>query len=224
MRPHRTVALLAASLTVLVAVPVGWLLTRPADSVGQPPATAGASAPATAQGSLPAATPTVPVRPAVPAPAPERIAPVRLAVPSAGVDAQVLPVGVAADGQVEIPEDASRVGWYRFGPGPTSEQGSVVLVGHRDSRSQGAGALFRLDRVRPGDRITVTLADRTAVAYRVVERRQYDKQVVPLAQLFDRTGSPRLTVITCGGPYDAQLGGYQNNLVVTAVPLGIGPA
>lgn len=224
MRPRPALALLAASLTVLVAVPVAWLLSRPAGSAGQPPAAPAASAPVTAQGSPPAAPPTVPVRPAVPAPTPERIPPVRVAVPSAGVDAPVLPVGVAADGQVEIPEDASRVGWYRFGSAPTSEQGSVVLVGHRDSRSQGAGALFRLDRVRPGDRITVTLADRTAVVYRVVERRQYSKQVVPLAQLFDRTGSPRLTLITCAGPYDPQLGGYQDNLVVTAVPLGTGPA
>jgi hypothetical protein len=36
--------------------------------------------------------------------------------------------------------------------------------------------------------------------------------------VFARTGAPRLRLITCGGEYDVDAGGYQQNLVVTAVP------
>ncbi len=40
-----------------------------------------------------------------------------------------------------------------------------------------------------------------------------------MAELFARSGPARLTVITCGGPYLADQGGYQDNVVVTAVPV-----
>lgn len=32
-------------------------------------------------------------------------------------------------------------------------------------------------------------------------------------------GSPRLTLITCGGPFDAEARHYRDNIVVTAVPV-----
>ncbi|WP_324275346.1 class F sortase [Blastococcus brunescens] len=42
----------------------------------------------------------------------------RLAVPALGVDTLVDPVGVEPDGQMTIPAEVDRVGWYRFGPAP----------------------------------------------------------------------------------------------------------
>ena len=36
--------------------------------------------------------------------------------------------------------------------------------------------------------------------------------------VFDRSGPAVLRLITCGGAYDAEDGGYQDNLVVTATP------
>jgi sortase (surface protein transpeptidase) len=141
---------------------------------------------------------------------------------SIGIDATVRPVGVAADGQVEIPEDARQVGWYRFGPAAGQPRGSVVIVGHRDSRTQGAGALFRLNEAQVGDIVALTMADGSELSYRVVERRQYEKKVLPLSQLFDWEGPARLTLVTCGGPYDKRQGGYLDNIVVTALPLDSG--
>jgi hypothetical protein len=39
-----------------------------------------------------------------------------------------------------------------------------------------------------------------------------------LRQLFSGTGAPRLTLITCGGSFDAARRSYRENVVVTAVP------
>jgi hypothetical protein len=49
-------------------------------------------------------------------------------------------------------------------------------------------------------------------------REVYAKQELPLARLFARDGKPRLTLITCGGAFDAGERRYDDNIVVTAVP------
>lgn len=217
MRTRSLATLAVVSLMVVVGVPLAWGLGGSSTPAGIPQPAAPLPAPS---GPAVATAPAVPVRPATPGPVTDPSPPVRVVVAGAGIDAPVRAVGIGADGQVEVPADARQVGWYRFGPEPGSEAGSAVLVGHRDSRTQGAGALFPLDRARPGDRVTVTLADATVVTYQVTERRWYDKQALPLASLFDRSGPARLTLVTCGGAYDPERGGYQQNLVVTAVPVG----
>jgi hypothetical protein len=51
----------------------------------------------------------------------------------------------------------------------------------------------------------------------VVGVERFDRQGLP-EELFSRQGPERLRVITCGGEYDPDAGGYQQNLVVTAAP------
>jgi hypothetical protein len=55
------------------------------------------------------------------------------------------------------------------------------------------------------------------VDYRVVAVRSVEKSGLP-ASLFRRTGPPRLVVITCGGAFIPEAGGYQENLYAVAVP------
>ena len=43
------------------------------------------------------------------------------------------------------------------------------------------------------------------------------KSTVPLAEVFDRSGEPRLILITCGGAYHRGTG-YTDNVVATALP------
>ncbi len=42
----------------------------------------------------------------------------------------------------------------------------------------------------------------------------------PLDELFRRDGAPRLTLITCGGPFLPESGSYRDNVVVVAEPAG----
>jgi len=57
-----------------------------------------------------------------------------------------------------------------------------------------------------------------AVTFAVTTSAYYDKQALP-AELFDRQGPARLTLITCGGAFDPDRGGYQQNYVVVARPI-----
>lgn len=145
-------------------------------------------------------------------------APRRLLIPRLGVRAPVDPVGVGPDGQTEIPQDDSRVGWYRFSPEPGAGQGSAVIVGHIDARSQGLGVLAALSRVGEGDQVVVERADGSTLRYAITSRRTVAKSALAASGAFRVDGRPVLTLITCAGPYRRDHGGYQNNLVVQAVP------
>jgi hypothetical protein len=68
-----------------------------------------------------------------------------------------------------------------------------------------------------GARITVTGTDGAVRGYRVVGRETYPKSAIPLQKYFARDGEARLTLITCGGPFDASARSYRDNVVVTAV-------
>jgi hypothetical protein len=142
--------------------------------------------------------------------------PVRVTVSAVGIDAAIRPVGVAADGQMALPPNPRVLGWYRFGPSPGAD-GSAVLAGHLDSRRYGLGPLVRLRNVETGDLVEVTSADGSSLTYRVDGVARFEQQGLP-DDVFARTGAPRLRLITCGGEYDVGAGGYQQNLVVTAVP------
>jgi hypothetical protein len=218
---------LIGSLALVLGIPAAWSSSRPVEAGGSRAATTHNATPARpaarparapAAGSDPAPGLWSPAEAPPPAAAPAR--PVEVDIAGIGVAAAIDPVGVGRDGSMVIPDDALRVGWYQYGAAPGSATGSAVLAGHVDSLRQGRGAMFPLREIEVGASVRVRLADGTVVGYRVVARDQLAKEGLPVAELFSRTGPPRLTLITCGGDYDRAAGGYQHNVVVTAVPVG----
>ena len=143
--------------------------------------------------------------------------PVRIRMGTVDIDAAVRPVGVERDAQMELPGDPRVMGWYRYGPAPGDPVGSAVLAGHLDAVGFGLGPLARLRDVEVGDRVEVDQSDGTSQVFVVRRVQRFDRQGLP-PELFARTGPGLLRVITCGGAYLPEAGGYQENLVVTAVP------
>ncbi|WP_203936697.1 class F sortase [Spirilliplanes yamanashiensis] len=149
----------------------------------------------------------------------DTVEPRRLRIPALRLDASVVGVGIdRRSGDFAVPPSVDRVGWYRWGPGLEATAGSVVIAGHVDSAEQGRGAFFRLRELDDGDTVTVAGADGRERAYRVVARQTFDKRRIPLEKFFARDGATRLTLITCGGPFDPKTGHYRDNVVVTAEP------
>src|SRR5918993_1304689 len=72
--------------------------------------------------------------------------PVSIAIPAAGVEARVVPVGLQPGGTMEVPE-VDLAGWYELGPRP-GEAGPAGIVGDVDSRSGPAGGAL-LKRAPP---------------------------------------------------------------------------
>jgi hypothetical protein len=143
--------------------------------------------------------------------------PVRVRIDRLGVTATVVPVGVDKAGDVVIPTSVDTVGWYRFGPA-LGDPGSVVVAGHVDSAEQGDGAFARLRELEPGDRVVVTGSSGRPATFRVVSREEYPKATIRLDRYFTADGPSRLTLMTCGGPFDRRTGHYRDNVVVTALP------
>ena len=62
----------------------------------------------------------------------------RLVIPAIGVNAAIQKVGITSKGEMEVPENASKVGWFEFGPRP-GERGSAIIAGHFDGENGEAG-------------------------------------------------------------------------------------
>jgi hypothetical protein len=145
--------------------------------------------------------------------------PVRVEIAVVGIDLPVQPVGVRTDGWMDVPENPSVVGWYRFGPAPSTERGATVLAAHVDSLRYGLGPFARLKELTPGAEVLVTDDAGTTTSYRVAEIRRTGKADLVDAGVFDRAGDPRLHLITCGGSFDRQSRTYSDNVIVTAIPV-----
>jgi hypothetical protein len=211
-----TLIALAAGVTAAVAGGVALAVDR------SEPASVGADQVLQLSSPSPASPgpslPSVPIQQGLPSTAPT-IAPAKLRVPAMNLTAGVNPVGTdPATGDFAVPPSVDEVGWYRFGPGLEAAEGSVVIAGHVDSAKQGRGAFFRLRELKPGDPISLTGSDGRAYEFRVVAREEYQKAKIPLDRYFARDGAMRLTLITCGGPFDEATRHYRDNIVVTAVP------
>lgn len=217
-----------SGLMLLIGAPVTWQLSQPEETVGvlpAPTAVAHLEEPDPAVGPDPAADPAPvaaePDAEAEPAtdPEPEPVEqPTHLQVPAISVDAPVVPVGLEDDGSMEIPHDISTIGWYELGVTP-GETGTAVLSGHVDSRSQGRGAFWDLRRLDVDDIVSVDHDDGTTSDWRVTARTVYDKDELPIADIFTRFGDTRMVLITCGGAFDNTSRHYEDNVVVYTEPV-----
>lgn len=232
-RSPRAVAGLAVALTLLgvgVVGVVGALVGMEDGTVRVGASTAASTPPPVTTPAVPApasspadAAPAVPVAPATPPPPPAAspTAPVRVVVPAQGIDVPVDPVGVAADGQMEIPPLAERGGWYRFGADPGDAAGTTVVAAHVDSvASGGTGPFVRLADVRPGDAVEVALADGSTRTYAVDRVEEFPKSQARWPDVFTRDGPARLALVTCGGTFDTGTRHYRDNVLVIATPVG----
>ncbi|MFF4757973.1 class F sortase [Streptomyces sp. NPDC001292] len=149
-----------------------------------------------------------------PAPLPRSRA-TTLRIPSLGIDAPIIGIGLDGDRELQTPPlDKPRlVGWYDGGPTP-GEPGTAIAVGHRDTRS-GAAVFAGLGRLGPGHRIEVRREDGRTAVYTVDKVRVFDKARFPDKEVYGTSRRPELRVITCGGLYTHRAG-YSSNVVVFA--------
>jgi hypothetical protein len=141
--------------------------------------------------------------------------PAALHLPTLQISAVVDPVD-SLHGILEVPDDISHVGWWQRSARPGSSTGSMVIDGHIDSAAAGAGALFHLAALSPGDPITLSTTTGAVITYRVQARRIYVKARGLPADLFTQTGPARLVIISCGGTFDAAHRSYDDNIVIFA--------
>ncbi|MGW0084892.1 class F sortase [Streptomyces sp. NPDC003393] len=138
-----------------------------------------------------------------------------LRIPSLGIDAPVIGIGLGADRQLRTPpvDKPKLVGWYEDGPTP-GEPGTAIAVGHRDTKT-GAAVFAALGQVERGRRIEVRRADGRSAVYTVDKVSVFDKDRFPDKEVYGPARRPELHLITCGGLYTRRAG-YSSNVVVFA--------
>lgn len=187
--------------------------------------TASARTPGTPTDPRPAAVSSAPAAPATaaaiepqamatPVPVMARSVPVRVEVPSIGVDSGLMELGLRSDGTMEVPPEAFPAGWYNGAPTP-GELGPAVIAGHIDWVT-GPAVFADLSAVGVDDEVVVTRADGTRAVFRVTSVGQYDKDAFPTDLVYGDLDHAGLRLITCGGSWDAEAGHYRDNTVVFA--------
>ena len=154
----------------------------------------------------------------------------RILIPGYEVDAPVIVLGLDEDNVMESPDEPCDVAWYDF----TSYPGfgsNAVFSGHVDwfnLGSQGCrcdspggcggagGAVFwDLKNMVMGDLIEVRLQDGTVYQYEVISRRQVSG-ASDFSEIVSATEKEIITLITCGGSFDANRGHYNDRVVLQA--------
>jgi sortase (surface protein transpeptidase) len=141
-----------------------------------------------------------------------RSRPIKITIPSLGVNTKVGTLGLQPDHQVMVPTNTRVVGWYKDGP-PPGQIGSAVILGHVDS-TQGPGAFFALKSMKAGARINLVLADGAVTVFAVTKVVQYSKSSFPDRLVYGSNGTRALQLVTCGGTFDHATGHYESNIVV----------
>ncbi|MDO8307902.1 MAG: class F sortase [Actinomycetota bacterium] len=143
-----------------------------------------------------------------------RGAPVRLRIPAIGVTSSLIRLGLQRDGSLQVPSTAGQAGWFTGAPTP-GRLGPAIIVGHVHWNGQ-AGVFSRLGRLDFGDRILVTRADGTILAFRVTRVSRFAKAHFPTELVYGNIDHSGLRLITCDG-FDAAGKAYVDNLVVFAM-------
>jgi LPXTG-site transpeptidase (sortase) family protein len=157
--------------------------------------------------------PALPPEPPVPTAPPAMIL-----IPSLDVHRPVEAVGLDGQGAMENTVNFWNAGWYKGGPVP-SAPGDAVIEGHAGYPD--APLLFgRLQQLRAGDQIVVVLADGTRRLFLVDSLSIWPAGTSPPG-MGEPYGPPRLTLLTCTGPFDANYKTYADRLAVEASYAGL---
>lgn len=141
-------------------------------------------------------------------------APVKIEMPTIGVDSELMTLGLRGDGTMEVPPGAFPAGWFSGSPTP-GERGPAVIVGHIDWVT-GPGVFFRLGSLAVGDEIRVSRADGSVAVFRTLEVAQYPKDAFPSDLVYGNIDHAGLRVISCGGEFNSRTGHYEDNIVAFA--------
>ncbi|MET1044747.1 MAG: class F sortase [Microbacteriaceae bacterium] len=177
----------------------------------------------------PTGTSTVPPTPAVDVPQVDAdisatqpaatIPPVRVRVADLGIDMPITSLGLAPDGTMGLDPNPAVAAWYQHGPAPSWGRGATVIAAHVDSLVYDIGPFAKLATAAVGQEVVLTTAEGLGHRYLIDSVQLIDKAAVPWDAIFDRTGTARLTLVTCGGEFDYDTLHYLGSVIVTATPV-----
>jgi len=210
-RGRRRTTAAVLSVTALAACAGAWMVHDGLRSSAPPQPSAWDAVPATAAAAPSGSgSPSGTAQPAMPS-----STPVRIRIPSIGVDAPVTGERLGPGRRLSVPSDTDRnlAGWFQDGPAPGTA-GNAIMLGHVDTFS-GPAVFYNLGSLHKGQEVDVTRNDHSTAVFSVDAIAVYAKDDFPSQKVYGPTNRPELRLITCGGGYTKSTG-YLGNVVVYA--------
>lgn len=147
--------------------------------------------------------------------------PIRLSIPSIGVNAPFTGLGLNASGGLNPPppDNTNLVGWYQDGTVP-GNRGPAIVLGHVDTKTA-PGVFWGLSSVTPGTTVDIARDDKVTATFTVDSVQVFAKDQFPDDLVYGKTSDAQLRLITCGGAYDRKRADYTANVVVFAHLTGL---
>lgn len=157
----------------------------------------------------------------VPSSGPRFDTPWELILPSAGIRAAVVQVGLTADGAMGSPDNPFVVGWFNRSALP-GELGNALLGGHRDYQDRDGnidvGVCWKLDETGVGDQLIMfDEAQNRYYVYDIVDKATIRPDSEEAIRYLSQTRESVITLITCSGDFDEQTHSYEERLIVVAL-------
>ena len=121
-------------------------------------------------------------------------------LPTLGVLAPIVKVGIDGANKMVVPHNAIDVAWLDRG-GIHGYTNNVVLAGHI-SYSRVPGSFMRIGSLRPGDEVKMDM-NGEHYTYRVQFVCLFGRDTDRASQIMGYTEKPSLTLISCGGGWDS---------------------
>ncbi|HCM37249.1 MAG: Peptidase C60 sortase A and B [Candidatus Gottesmanbacteria bacterium GW2011_GWB1_43_11] len=139
----------------------------------------------------------------------------RLKIAKLNLDTQVEPVGLTQTNNLDTPQDAANLGWYKFGPVPGGA-GNALINGDYDTATGNSGIFADLDKLQTGDEIEVT-TDTGKLKFVVTQISSLPFDQFPSDQLLQTKSGKNLILVTTSGVWDTQTQTRGERIVVEAV-------
>lgn len=155
---------------------------------------------------------TLPVDPPI-TPTPIIAQPAHLTIPKLNLNAPIDPVGLDKNGRMDVPTTVGATGWYSMGSKP-GEIGNAVIDGHFDTPTGAPSVFYYIGNLAPGDTIQVTTTDNKVYTFSVTQVTSFPDNGFPIEQVFGKSDTKNLNLITCSGTWDRAAHNYSNRTVV----------
>ncbi len=139
--------------------------------------------------------------------------PVRLKIPTIGVDSAIEDALITKDGRMDVPAGSVNVAWFSLGPNP-GEEGSAVIGGHFGIKNGVPFVFYKLDELKVGDKVYIVDDKNDTLTFVVRSISLFDRNADATTVFTSNDGLAHLNLITCEGVWNKVNDNYPQRRVV----------
>jgi len=147
-----------------------------------------------------------------PSPTPSGL-PVRLVIPSIGVNTAIEDAYITSDGRMDVPAGSVNVAWYALGFRP-GQNGSAVIGGHFGIDNGVPKVFYDLNKLAVGDKAYIIDDKNQTLAFQVRSIKLFGRNDDSTPVFVSKDGLAHLNLITCEGVWNKVDDSYPDRRVV----------